>query len=385
MPAPPKKNSAYIIYTALIDQSNTKVFKSGPTLAAGDFKVSTDGAAFANLGTLPTNTPSGTLIKISLSAGEMNGDNVSVACIDAAGSEWCDQLINIQTSVRNVDDLAYPATSGRSMVVDAAGLVDSNSVKHGPSGSGTAQTARDIGASVLLSTGTGTGQLDFTSGVVKANLAQILGTALTETAGLLAGGFKKFFNIATPASTMDVIARVTLTDTATNLTNAPSDSSGVTTLLSRLTAIRAGLLDFLDATISSRTKPADTQAAVTLVTTTTNLTNAPGAGDFTSTMKTSLNAATPVATVSGDLSATMKTSVQTAVAAELDAADTELSSIPTVSSGLRAKIKFIWQYFGLQRWATTSTETLYKNDGSTSLGTSTLSNDGTTAKHGKIS
>ena len=61
---------------------------------------------------------------------------------------------------------------------------------------GTSQTARDIGASVLLSSGTGTGQLDFTSGVVKSNLAQILGTALTETAGLLAGGFKKFFNVS---------------------------------------------------------------------------------------------------------------------------------------------------------------------------------------------
>src|SRR4029077_10502141 len=66
---------------------------------------------------------------------------------------------------------------------------------------GTSLTARDIGASVLLSTGTGTGQLDFTSGVVKANLAQILGTALTETAGLLAGGFKKFFNVASPTMT----------------------------------------------------------------------------------------------------------------------------------------------------------------------------------------
>jgi hypothetical protein len=87
---------------------------------------------------------------------------------------------------------------------------------------GTTVTARDIGASVLLSAGTGTGQLDFTSGVVKANLAQILGTALTETAGLLAGGFKKFFNIASPVSTMDVLARVTLTDTVTTYTgNTP--------------------------------------------------------------------------------------------------------------------------------------------------------------------
>jgi hypothetical protein len=71
--------------------------------------------------------------------------------------------------------------------------------------SGTACTARDIGASVLLSSGSGTGQLDFTSGVVKANLAQILGTALTETAGYLAAGFKKFFNVATPVLTAESV------------------------------------------------------------------------------------------------------------------------------------------------------------------------------------
>ncbi len=68
---------------------------------------------------------------------------------------------------------------------------------------GTTQTGRDIGASVLLSSGTGAGQLDFTSGVVKANLAQILGTALTETAGQIAAGVKKFFNVATPTGTVN--------------------------------------------------------------------------------------------------------------------------------------------------------------------------------------
>jgi hypothetical protein len=108
-----------------------------------------------------------------------------------------------------------PATAGRTLVVDAAGLADANAVKLGPTGSGTAQTARDVGASVLLSAGSGTGQLDFTSGVVKANLAQILGTALTETAGQIAAAFKKFFNIATPAATMD---HLVLVDTVTTYT-----------------------------------------------------------------------------------------------------------------------------------------------------------------------
>lgn len=45
---------------------------------------------------------------------------------------------------------------------------------------------------------------------------------------------------------------VVLTDTVTTLTNAPSDPSGVTTLLARLTNTRATNLDNLDATISSR-------------------------------------------------------------------------------------------------------------------------------------
>lgn len=58
---------------------------------------------------------------------------------------------------------------------------------------------------VLLSAGTGTGQLDFTSGVVKSNLAQILGTALTETAGYLAAAFKKFFNVGSPTGTVNSI------------------------------------------------------------------------------------------------------------------------------------------------------------------------------------
>lgn len=94
---------------------------------------------------------------------------------------------------------------------------------------GTTQTGRDIGASVLVSSGAGAGQLDVTGGVVKANLAQILGTALTETAGQIAAAFKKLFNVATPTAQAD---------------NLPLNAD--------YTAARAAKLDNLDATISSR-------------------------------------------------------------------------------------------------------------------------------------
>lgn len=68
-----------------------------------------------------------------------------------------------------------PQTAGNQLAVDSNGRVDISKI------SGTTQTARDIGASVLLSSGTGTGQLDFTSGVVKANATQIEGADPTDT------------------------------------------------------------------------------------------------------------------------------------------------------------------------------------------------------------
>ncbi len=225
------------------------------------------------------------------------------------------------------------ATNGLPLAVDSSGRVDTLKIN------GTSQTARDLGASVLISPGTGTGQLDVTTGVIKASLVQILGTALTETSGLIAAGFKQFFNIASPTSTMNTITTVTTTTTATNLTNAPgagdftaamktslnaatpavtvSDKTGfslsaagvqavwdaLTSVLTTVGSVGKRIADFLtgdsyarigaagagltalgdtrvanlDATITSRTKPADTQAAVTTLTTYTG--NTPQTGD----------------------------------------------------------------------------------------------------------
>lgn len=128
---PPKKSTQHIFYAPLVDRV-TGLFKASPTLAAGDFKVSIDGGALANLATLPTNTPaSSTMVKFTLSTSEMAGDVITVVCIDAAGSEWNDAMFTIFTSVRQIDDLAYPATSGRSMDVDASGGVEVGSFQAG--------------------------------------------------------------------------------------------------------------------------------------------------------------------------------------------------------------------------------------------------------------
>ncbi len=105
--ANPKKNAIYIFYVALIDTAARPAFKAAPTLATGDFKVSTDGGAFANLGTIPAVTPAGGIaVKVTLSAAEMDGDNVVVQFIDASGAQWDQVVITLVTSDNDLDDIS---------------------------------------------------------------------------------------------------------------------------------------------------------------------------------------------------------------------------------------------------------------------------------------
>ena len=120
--ASPKKNTAYIFYMPVIDAADSGSFKAGPTIAAGDFKVSTAGSAFANLATLPVVDPAGSIsIKISLSAGEMNGDKIVIQAIDAAGDEWNDVLAFIDADAVNPDDLVRSVVPANKLNVSAAG------------------------------------------------------------------------------------------------------------------------------------------------------------------------------------------------------------------------------------------------------------------------
>jgi len=97
---PPKKNEDFVFRIALENYALPGNFKSSPTLAAGDFKVAVDATALADLGTTPTVSPSGTvLVLITLSAAEMNGDVITLVCIDQTSpKEWADQVICIPTT-----------------------------------------------------------------------------------------------------------------------------------------------------------------------------------------------------------------------------------------------------------------------------------------------
>ena len=108
---PPKINTPEEFYVSLVSQADTKVLQSNPTLAVGDVKVAVDGAAPADIATLPVvDAAFPKRVKVSLSAAEKNGANVSIIFADAAGAEWCDLLVNLQTAARQVDDLATQAS-----------------------------------------------------------------------------------------------------------------------------------------------------------------------------------------------------------------------------------------------------------------------------------
>ncbi len=97
---PPAKGEDFIIRISLADAADANSFKSSPTIAAGDFKVDKDGAGLTNLATLPSVNPAGSvLVKVTLSAAEMNADVVTLVAIDqTATKEWADFVLTIPTT-----------------------------------------------------------------------------------------------------------------------------------------------------------------------------------------------------------------------------------------------------------------------------------------------
>lgn len=153
---PPKKNAVFVFYASLVSQADTKLLQANPTLAAGDVKVATDDAAPGNLATLPVVDADFTKrVKISLSAAEMNGDRISVIFSDAAGAEWADLFIDMPTSVRQIDDLAFlPKKNTALNDIPAVMVLSSNHVS--PATGLTVIATRALDGATTFSATTGT-------------------------------------------------------------------------------------------------------------------------------------------------------------------------------------------------------------------------------------
>lgn len=168
----PKKNTAFTFAIGLGSRLARPAFQAAPTLAAGDFKVSIDGGAFTNLATLPTVTPAGgTRVQIAMSAAEMNGDNIMVQCIDAAGGEWDDVIITFDLSVRNADDLATPTNITAGVITTVTNLTN-------------APTAGDLTATMKTSVTTAATAATPTAAAVTGAVGSVTGAVGSVTAGV---------------------------------------------------------------------------------------------------------------------------------------------------------------------------------------------------------
>lgn len=101
MPSIPLPGSTFTFSVPLVSQASSHVFQAAATIAAGDFKRSINGGAFANMDNLPAVTPAaGKLVQIVLSASETTaageGGTIDIVGSDAAGAEWDDISIHIR-------------------------------------------------------------------------------------------------------------------------------------------------------------------------------------------------------------------------------------------------------------------------------------------------
>ena len=413
---PPKKNTAYTMYLGLRSQADTKLFQTNPTLATGDVKVSKDGGSLANVTTLPTAVSSSAIVKLDLSSTEMNADNIAVIFSDASGAQWCDLLINLQTTARQFDDLASQASvdtiddyvdtemAAALAAVDtevAAIKAKTDLIPASPAAVGSAMTlAADAVNSTSLAASAVT---EMQSGLATAaalqtvdDLVDELETRLTALrAGYLdnlsGGAVATAAALATLAAYVDteVAAILAAVDTEVaaikaktdNLPTDPADDSDIDTQLAALAA-------YLDTEIAAILAAVDTEVAAIKAKTDLIPASPAAVGSAMTLAADAVNstslAASAVAEIQSGLSTLSAAQVNAEVVDAL-ATDTyaEPSSVPAATASLKDKIGFIHAALRNKRLTTATTDTIRNDADSAAIGAATLGDDGTTFTRGE--
>ncbi|MBK8200327.1 MAG: hypothetical protein IPK75_18425 [Acidobacteria bacterium] len=296
----PQKNVAYRITFPIFDADGDLV-----TGATGlDSEVSKDGGTFTDCTNEATEiaTNSG-MYYLDLTSTEMNADTVAVIIKTSSSGAKTTPIVMYPEEAGDirVNVTAFGGTAG----TFASGRPEVNTTHL----AGTSQTGRDIGASVLLSPGTGTGQISLSSGAVTA------GTVSDKTGyALSSGGVQAIWDALTSA-------------------------------LSTASSIGKHLVDNVNATISSRASQASVDTVDTVVDAiqakTNNLPASPAAvGSAMTLAADALNAsalaADAVAEIQSGLSTLTAAGVRTAVGLASANLDTQLDALPTAAENANA-------------------------------------------------
>lgn len=306
-----------------------------------------------------------------------------------------DPTDGVRLGLTAMPNAAAGANGGLPLSVDSSGRVDVLKLN------GTSQTARDIGASVLLSSGSGTGQLDFTSGVVKANATQWVGGTI-------------------PAVNVTGVPKVDLID----IDGLATNGNNATLNLKKLNVVNnAG-----DAIVGTSSGSSGCGMSLTGNASGDGLRTQGGSGGGAgSGIAANGTASTPglIASggtvdiscgssgrISGELTgpvngigSTGRTDVGTAltsqgltttragyldtlnglVAAIWATALSDLTALPAATASVLSGINWLYMLGRNRRKQTSTTETVYKANATTPVATSTKSDDGTTFERGAYS
>ena len=256
----------------------------------------------------------------------------------------------------------------------------------------------------LLTSGTNTDQLSVTSGRALANTTYWNGTAVSSpaTAGIPDINVKNMNNVAATSITTINANQGTTQPINFNGTAGSAMVKSDVEQLNTQTVTASGGVTFPAATLAST---ANITAGT--ITTVTNLTNAPTAGDFTATMKTSIGtavAASAVASVTGNVGGNVtgsvgsvtgtvgsvtgavgsisgvtfpthfgSTAINASGAVTVDGTSALTESYSTQGSAFTlAQALYDLHQLGYQKSISGTTETIQKRDGSTSAKTITL-------------
>lgn len=260
--------SQEVLLGPFLDDTDGKTAETGLTIANTDIKIWVEGA------TSEVNKNSGGATHIS--AGRY------YAVLDATDTATLGKLeINVHVSGAlpvKLRCIVLPAMIYDSLILGSDRL-DTN-VTHIAD---TSQTARDIGASVLLSNGTGTGQVKIASGYLAMTWADI--AAPTTTVNLSGTTIKTATDVET--DTQDIQGRLPAA------LGVGGNIKADVLALSGDTGAADNAEAFFDGTGYAGTN--NVIPLVTVTTTATNLTNAATNGDLTATMKASVNTEADVA------------------------------------------------------------------------------------------